>query len=237
MDNKRTYYKKWWFWGIGVICIVLVIAITSSPKNNSISASNIATSSLTQNAVASATASPVKTVTPTATPSPTVTKTSEPKPTFYKSGMYKVGTDIPAGEYVLIANPDAYGVYRVSKDSTGTYSSLVVSDSFKIRSIITVDNGQYFQSYNCTIYPYYCAPKVVQQDGKYVAGTYKVGVDIPEGEYRIIVVDAKYGVYRVYKDSYNLYSSQIASDSFEDKSYVTVKNGQYLVIYNAYIIK
>lgn len=234
MDNKRTYYKKWWFWGIGVICIVfVVIATTSSTKNNSVSASNIATSSPTQSAVASATASPAKTVTQAATPSPTPTKTPQTTVNYYKSGMYKVGTDIPAGEYVIMQD-SSYCYFNLTKDSTGESSSIIAVETIYSRGYVTLSNGQYLSVSGGLIYPIKDAPKFTVTDGKYSSGEYKVGVDIPAGEYKVIS-DSSYCYMKVTKNSTKLTGSIVSIKTVDPSSYVTVKNGQYLTIVGGYI--
>ncbi|TCJ96141.1 hypothetical protein EV694_1692 [Volucribacter psittacicida] len=65
-------------------------------------------------------------------------------------------------------------------------------------------------------------------------GTYKVGVDIPEGEYKLIEDSNKYGgFYRVYLDSGNKLSSIVTGGAFNNMTYVTVKKGQYLEVSRA----
>ena len=46
----------------------------------------------------------------------------------YKEGMYKVGSDIPAGEYVLFADKSENGYYERDEDSGG--DSIIDNDNF-----------------------------------------------------------------------------------------------------------
>ncbi|OOF63845.1 hypothetical protein [Rodentibacter sp. Ppn85] len=62
-------------------------------------------------------------------------------------------------------------------------------------------------------------------------GTYRIGIDIPAGEYQLKVfkddrLDLS-GFYRVYTDSSNKLNSTVTVDSFKNVTYVTVKEGQY----------
>ena len=88
------------------------------------------------------------------------TQPQEETPTinsYYKAGMYKVGKDIPAGEYVIISYS---GYMQVSKDSTGSFNSIICNDNIENRTIITVKEGQYLELTEGKIYPIDIAPKL-----------------------------------------------------------------------------
>ena len=65
----------------------------------------------------------------------------------YADGMYKVGADIPAGEYIL--DPSAMAYYQVATDSTGTLESIVSNDNFSGTRYITVSDGQSLTLTSC----------------------------------------------------------------------------------------
>lgn len=72
------------------------------------------------------TSEPTETATPepteTATPEPTPTPTPTPAPVIesYDSGMYKVGVDIPAGEYIVLnTGSRRNGYFSVTSDANG----------------------------------------------------------------------------------------------------------------------
>lgn len=61
----------------------------------------------------------------------------------YKDGMYKVGKDIKAGEYLITSTNNEYDAYvEVSKDSRHK-NSIITNDNFKGNKYITVEDGQY----------------------------------------------------------------------------------------------
>lgn len=72
-----------------------------------------------------------------------------------------------------------------------------------------------------------------KQTTYYGPGMYKVGVDIPTGEYNVKAEIGELGYLCVYPDSTR--SDIIANDSFENNSYITVTDGQYLVLDHCYI--
>lgn len=64
---------------------------------------------------------------------------------------------------------------------------------------------------------------------KVTEGTYRVGIDIPAGEYKLIETDHNFGgFYRVYLDSSDKRSSIVTGGPFKNQTFVTVKKGQYL---------
>lgn len=63
----------------------------------------------------------------------------------YKEGMYKVGQDISAGEYVVTSNsPYGFSAYiEVNNGSRHSAKDIVSNDAFKGTKYITVEEGQY----------------------------------------------------------------------------------------------
>lgn len=63
-------------------------------------------------------------------------KKSEPEKGI-AGGQYKVGTDMPAGEYVIVGS----GYLQISSDSSGEFGSIVENDNYSNRTIISVTDG------------------------------------------------------------------------------------------------
>ncbi len=67
--------------------------------------------------------------------------------TYYKPGTYEVGKDMPAGEYVVFANPDSIGyLYKYAKDGTTTARSgkrYLYSNYFSYNDVITLSDKNY----------------------------------------------------------------------------------------------
>lgn len=223
---KKAIWKRWWFWGI-VVIIVIVIAVNSGGNNTANTAStNNATKTASTASTSKTAASPSQSAASTqATPPAPAVKT-------YPAGMYKVGTDIPAGEYVLVADSTAY--FQIAKDSTGTMDSVLANDNFDNRSIITVKAGQYLTMNDCTAYAFNDAPKVTPgNDGYLPEGMYKVGVDIPAGEYKVSTDDQ--GYVEVSSDSTHDMGQIISNDNFQGTKYITIKAGEYIKLSGAKI--
>jgi hypothetical protein len=163
--------------------------------------------------------------------SPPKTVIPVPEDNSIKAGMYKVGKDLPAGEYVIVSDN---GYMEVAKDSTGSLDSIICNDNIQNRSIITVKEGQYLTVNDGKIYPIDKAPKVEAKDNKLPAGMYKVGIDVQPGEYKIIA-DGQ-GYVEVAKDSSHSLYSIISNDNFEGEKYITIKVGQYIKFNNAALL-
>jgi len=67
----------------------------------------------------------------------------------YKQGMYKVGRDLSAGEYVL--KTDGSGYYAILSDTKGNISSVLESNSFNGKVTISLKAGQYIKILDATM--------------------------------------------------------------------------------------
>lgn len=190
---------------------------------------------------ATPTPKPTKTPKPTATPTPKPTKTPKPTATpkpsasWYKGGMYKVGTDIPAGEYFIKAtDKDIGGYFAICSDSSGDLSSIIANDMFKTFVYVTVKSGEYLEVSFAKFIKAANAPSDLASGSKVGDGMYKIGRDLPAGEYKIYST-SDYGYYCVYKNSRHRLDDIVKNDLFDGTRYVTVKEGQYLYLSDAYI--
>lgn len=161
------------------------------------------------------------------TPAPSTSEGDKAaKDKYIKAGMYKVGTDISPGEYLLY--PDGgMAYYQVSKDSSGALESIISNDNFSGTRYVTVKDGQYFELKSSKMLPVGEAPVQAPQNGKYSEGMYKVGRDIKAGEYKV-VAEGTSAYYEVASNSNGDIESIVANDNFEGEKYITIKEGQYI---------
>ena len=206
---KKPFYKKWWFWAIiGILGIAIISGGSGNSDNNSgdISGDNSG-SNISQPDDSSASSISWK-----------------------KSGTYKVGVDIPAGEYFVKCS--SYNCYiELSSDSTGSFDSIIANDNISTHTYITVRDGEYFKVTGGQFALSSTVDAVEpSSDGIYGEGTYKVGKDIPAGEYKIIATNNCY--IEVSSNSNHTLSSIISNDNIEvgTSTYITVSDGQYLKV-------
>ena len=73
--------------------------------------------------------------------------------------MFKVGVDLPAGEYQLVVDKKAKnledtglgGYYEVSADATHQLESIIANGNFEENTYLSVSDGQYLKLNNCHI--------------------------------------------------------------------------------------
>ncbi|ARD47100.1 hypothetical protein [Sporosarcina sp. P33] len=174
---------------------------------------------------------PVQPATPPAAKEPESAPSSPIKP-----GMYQVGTDIEPGEYIVFS--DGITLLENTKDQTGNPESIVFNIALDGRShtYVTLQQGEYFKLQGGEMYPVSSAPDLQPANGVYTDGQYKVGTDIPAGAYNLIADDKNdIGFYEISKDSRQDMMDLLVSDVVEGETKITVSNGQYLTIRNAYI--
>lgn len=143
--------------------------------------------------------------------------------TWYDANTYKVGTDIPAGEYyVKCTSSSCY--FAISKDSSG--NSVIDNEIFYSHYFVTLENGQYFELNRgkCTAVDNI----TIDVDLKNISvGLYRVGIDIPAGEYKLNATSDSGGYFAVYNNSTAKRDIR-TNDNFKNSQYVTVYAGEYL---------
>ena len=151
----------------------------------------------------------------------------------YGEGMYKVGKDIPAGEYWIIATEKDYsGYFCVSSDSSG--DSIIFNENFDTWVYVTVKNGEYIEITRAEMCPSEKAPDMHFNSSAVLEGIYKIGKDLPAGEYKLVAAEVgNDGYYAVLSSSYNYSDNIVANDNFSNNAYITVQDGQYLQISRA----
>jgi hypothetical protein len=207
IQMRKPIYKRWWFWAI-VIIVAIAAFSTGGDDNDNVGQAP----DTTQNAKE---------------PAPAPAPAEEPD-IWTKAGMYKVGTDIEAGEYMLLSNGGTSAYFQVSKDSSGSLESIITNDNFEGSRYITVSDGQYFELRNGKLAPIEEAPVQKPEDGVYKPGMYKVGRDIEPGEYKVRPQAGALAYYEVSKDSSGSLTSIVTNDNIENEKYITISEGQYI---------
>lgn len=144
---------------------------------------------------------------------------------------YTVGEDIQAGLYKLIAtNTDSY--YKVT-DGQGDEELNIVQDMvFFNFAYVQLKQGQHIYVFDAMLQSE--TQMSAFNSENYVSGQYKIGYDLPEGQYKV-TPNGDIG-------NIKLSSSPNADDTLfsqyiESPATVNVKNGQYLTLNNVGIVK
>lgn len=152
------------------------------------------------------------------------TVTSVPS-TVYQPGTYQTGTDLPAGEYVLLVQAsESAGYYSILTDSSADAEAVDYS-TFDYNAIIRIEDGQQLQLRGCTASPIGEVPQI----DHYYGTMYKVGYHIPAGTYRLKCTDmTTYGVAYILSCPSDNYDAVVDYVYVGDTAAVTVSEGQYL---------
>ncbi|GAA0762406.1 hypothetical protein [Clostridium sartagoforme] len=214
--KKKKIYKRWWFWLIVIIIFILSVPKGEKDKDNTGNNTQITSSDTNTDNKENESKQDEK---------------EQPKEedSKIKSGTYKIGTDIPAGEYLVISKSLTY--IECASDSTGALESIVFNDNLTSgsNSYVTLNDGEYFKMTGADMYPVASAPSVVPKDGEYKSGMYKVGTDIPAGEYKVILDSSSgFGYYEVSTDSRHNIEGIVTNENVQADTYLTIQEGQYL---------
>ena len=144
----------------------------------------------------------------------------------YSVGQYKVGSDIPEGQYLAV------GKGYIELSNTPNAEIILFNDNFEGQCYIDAQEGEYIKIMGeLKLYPADSAPKILPSKGVIPQGQFKVGADIPAGEYIIKAEDN--GYFEITPDTRR---SKIIKNQFTltaGSFYATVENGQYLKLKNA----
>ncbi|GAB3792416.1 hypothetical protein [Virgibacillus kimchii] len=237
---KKPFYKKWWVWGIAVI--IIAVAATGGDDEDSLTDSKVEAVSEGEEKEKQE-AKEEDTVEDEAGSDEVENQAEESTEemnddTLIAAGTYKVGEDIPSGEYLVFGN--GMGYIESASDSTGELDSIIFNDNLMndAHAYVTLEDGEYFKLQSAEMYPVEDAPSVEPDDGVYQDGMYKVGEDIPAGEYQIILDSSiDMGYYEVATDSSHQLGSIVTNENVQADTYLTVSEGQYLKLQDVKIEK
>lgn len=150
----------------------------------------------------------------------------------YDSGQYKVGSDISAGEYILFSYDDS-GYFCVSSDPN--CDDIIFNDNFSSNSIVEVLDGEYLQLNYCFAVDSSDFRKELAISARGPGNMLLVGKDIDDGEYKLQSEDSDGGYYCVYDSA--RHDSIISNDNFYNSSYVSVSDGEYLLLDYCHIVE
>lgn len=218
--EKKPFYKRTWFIVLVVIVILSAIGSMSGNNDNKSKKTNESASTSQSNSQDNNATNDTK---------DTETKKEEKKDEAIKAGTYKIGTDLDEGEYVIVST--GFSCYaECSSDSTGDLESIIFNDNVDGNIYATVHNGEYLKVTGGKIYPVDKAPSLVPEDGLYKDGMYKVGKDIPAGEYKVVLEKTATGMgyYEVSSDSTHQLTSIVTNENVQADTYLTISDGQYI---------
>lgn len=149
--------------------------------------------------------------------------------TVYQPGRYAVGVNIPAGEYVVFAVPGArLPYYEIrANDDYASYFDIIDNCLFRYNYIMEIEDGQFLDLDECTAVPISQAAELDLSQANMV----KVGYHIAAGTYTLRSDTA--GAYaEIYSRPNNTYSGGRLFQLVDGQTTVTVRNGEYLHLWD-----
>ena len=150
---------------------------------------------------------------------------------------FRVGSDLPPGEYFIEAKEGTHAFVQLATDGSGATGSIITNKLFSTHSFITVKEGEYLTVERATITPASEAIVPTFADGILTDGVYRVGIDIPAGVYTIQAITNVAGYYQISTNSRGVVSEIISNHNFSDEVTVTVEEGHYLTLIRAQLIE
>lgn len=156
---------------------------------------------------------------------------------WYNESMYRVGSDLPEGAYYAVTTIAGYGGYYCLY-SDSSQKKITQNNNFDSFDFFYARSGQYLKLSRCKIAPVSEFPTSIATpiNGVYGVGSYRVGIDIPAGEYKFTITSEaiSYNISGYYCAYTDITKSKIEeNDLFDSVSYYTVKNGQLLLVNRA----
>ena len=178
-------------------------------------------------------------------PAETVPPIQEMPDFSYDAGVYRIGKDIPAGEYYFRAIENGWTLVQVLTDypefdNPAARSNSVLKDGDISNSLyMTVNEGVYLSVQGAIFYPKEQAPLPKAEGGRYREGMYLVGRDIEAGQYKITVTDKELGghYYILSNANWDVSNGFVAAREVKRSKTISVENGQYLHVSRAYFEK
>ena len=124
----------------------------------------------------------------------------------------------------------------MASDSSGDLDSIVYNLNTGGGAYITVEDGEYLKISGGKLYEINKAPDRGAENGYYKDSMYKVGDDIPAGEYNVEATNGLAYI-EVASDSRHQIEDIVTNDNFENNKLITLEDGQYLTLNNGAQIK
>ena len=168
-----------------------------------------------------------------ATPETSLTETSTESS--QGSVTYLAGSDIPAGVYYISAASSSPCSFRIESDLSGSEDCLLCREDVPGSSYVDLRDGRYLTVENGSLLPVADVQKPEPDaDGYYSEGKYRVGIDIPAGDYKAEVLSSGAPAYYCRLSDANKLSANIISESdFVEYIYMSPVDAEYLYVKGA----
>lgn len=144
--------------------------------------------------------------------------------TQYKPGDYTIGSNLPAGEYFILSSEWVTLSTTVGESPAQTY------DFYGTRYVTLPEGAQFSFDSGIMVPAAMVKASSLAQEQNWYEYMYKVGVDLPAGQYTLHATDSEeQGYYEITSDSSGTEGGLLEVDFFDGDTVVTLEEGQYLL--------
>lgn len=154
--------------------------------------------------------------------------------TCYEPGFYRIGQDMPEGEYMVLTL-GILGNLRLASSEEMEDESILLNESFTYNTVVTVCTGEFLRLESAIAIPMGEWPaELVIRVPESGSAVLMVGYDIPEGEYILspsrLESSGVYGEYTIFYSS--RYDKTSSGTYVKEAVPITLEKGEYLWINN-----
>ncbi|MBR1559828.1 MAG: hypothetical protein IJ646_06275 [Clostridia bacterium] len=145
----------------------------------------------------------------------------------YESGTYQVGSDLPAGDYVLVEYENAMFASVIIRESQAEDSNLLAHHLIDHQLVVRLEAGTWITFSEARAYPLDQAP--VAEDGVTGEGGYLVGALLPAGWYDVRLTDfAPLSSYSIYDGILGTGAQLTKFEVLRDTARIVLSDGEYI---------
>lgn len=148
------------------------------------------------------------------------------------SGHYEVGKNLTPGEYYVYCDNFNNLYIEVANDTSNSNESVIYNLNTDRGVFITVESGEFLEIDGGEIFELNSTPYIGPDNGTYKGGMYRVGEDIPAGEYEVTTVESS-AYLEITNSSRHIAGDIIESLYFHNSTNITLEEGQYLLLSNS----
>jgi len=216
--KKEPLYKKWWAW----IVLFLITALIVNWTNDHVDYIQTEDNEVD--------------VLPVLAPA-TDDSYPEEEPSTDQPLTFTIGSDLPAGEYLALAQDDSPGYLLSTRSRDLIVSEIIWQKHFENHTIVTIHDNEFITTNNVTLLLIDDAVVPNFIDGILQAGTYRVGIDVPPGIYTLFPKDEQVGYFRTSTSSHPIHAHVIHQQNFTEPITIALNEGDYFTMMRAEIRK
>jgi len=235
-DVKEPIYMKWWAWIIVFLMTAVIVNYTTDENAAEYEETHdhvdIDDDSIQENPTYGD-----EVIAVMATIDDDTDKSQDDSADYNTPATFLVGTDIPTGEYFVMAGVDEFGYILLTRSRNLNVHEIIWQKHFENHTIINLREGEYLTTKNATLIPIDDAIVPNFENGILRSGTYRVGVDIPPGVYTLFPLENKIGYFATATSSHYLEAHTAQRRNFSEPITIALNIGDYFTLIRAEIKK